>query len=711
MTMKGGLFSVIGPGRGGGGGEDAGNEGDDDEEQQQQQQQQHSNKPSFVVACIGGGQLGRMMALEAPRLGIQMKFLDPLGHACPASHVVPSHCIVKGSLNDANAIRQLARGANVVTVEIEHVNVDALWQLEQEQPQQQQQQEQQEQQEQQKVNVQPSARVLRIIQDKFLQKQHFATHGIAVPPFVATPSVQAIMDATSGLGLPLMLKTRRGGYDGRGNAVLKSNKKEHVLVALQQLGISTKFDNDNEELSNRNDLDIYAEGWIDFDCEVAVMVVRSAAANADVDVDATDTATDTADHHPHPTTTTTTTVSYPAVNAIQQDSICRVVLAPARNVSESLRNACQDLAVRAIDSLGTGASGTFGVEMFITKQQGQGDVVLLNEVAPRPHNTGHYTQDACAVSQFENHLRGICGLPLGNTQMLVEAAAMVNILGSANMQDTLASSNLAMTSLPNAVVHWYGKDSCRPGRKMGHINITGHSHGEIDAALLQLMQAENIPVSLLPNYSSSNSSSSSSSSRCAATARNSSSSSSNSGSSACPVVGVIMGSQSDLPTMQEAVVVLQQFHIPYQVDIVSAHRTPDKLLEYSRSAAGRGIRVIIAGAGGAAHLPGMVAAMTPLPVIGVPVKTTTLNGVDSLYSIVQMPKGVPVATVAIGNAANAGLLAVRILATSRPHLRLEMIQYQTEMKDMVLETSARLLELGSDEYLKQMDNKNKSVNI
>jgi phosphoribosylaminoimidazole carboxylase PurE protein len=134
-------------------------------------------------------------------------------------------------------------------------------------------------------------------------------------------------------------------------------------------------------------------------------------------------------------------------------------------------------------------------------------------------------------------------------------------------------------------------------------------------------------------------------------------------------------------------------------------------MAYSRSAAGRGLRVLIAGAGGAAHLPGMVAAMTPLPVIGVPVKTSTLSGVDSLYSIVQMPRGVPVATVAIGNAMNAGLLAVRILSTSRPILRQKMVDYQTEMKEMVEDMSAKLTDLGSDAFLEQMENKSSSVNV
>lgn len=176
-----------------------------------------------------------------------------------------------------------------------------------------------------------------------------------------------------------MLKARKGAYDGKGNAVLSSVDDAAILDCLTKLGCES-----NEPL------DLYAEGWIDFDCEVAVMVAKSA----------------------------TETAAYPTVNAIQQDSICRVVLAPARNISTAVREQCQVLAKAAIDSLGKGASGMFGVELFITKQ----GTLLLNEIAPRPHNTGHYTQDACVTNQFEQHLRGICGFKLGSTAMLVEAA-------------------------------------------------------------------------------------------------------------------------------------------------------------------------------------------------------------------------------------------------------------------------------------------------
>ncbi|MET8835028.1 5-(carboxyamino)imidazole ribonucleotide mutase [Micromonospora sp. NPDC004540] len=155
-------------------------------------------------------------------------------------------------------------------------------------------------------------------------------------------------------------------------------------------------------------------------------------------------------------------------------------------------------------------------------------------------------------------------------------------------------------------------------------------------------------------------------------------------------VGLIMGSDSDWPTMKAAAEVLDEFGVPYEVGVVSAHRTPVKMIEYGRSAADRGVKVIIAGAGGAAHLPGMVASVTPLPVIGVPVPLKYLDGMDSLLSIVQMPAGVPVATVSIGNARNAGLLAVRILGASDPALRDRMAAYQASLEDLVAEKEKAL---------------------
>ena len=168
------------------------------------------------------------------------------------------------------------------------------------------------------------------------------------------------------------------------------------------------------------------------------------------------------------------------------------------------------------------------------------------------------------------------------------------------------------------------------------------------------------------------------------------------------LVGIIMGSDSDLPTMQDAIAVCAEFGVETSVAIISAHRTPERMGEYAKSAHQRGLKVIIAGAGGAAHLPGMVASLTPLPVIGVPVPSRHLQGLDSLYSIVQMPAGIPVATVAIGNAKNAGLLAVQILAIHNPQLLERVQHYRQTLAESVMEKQAKLEQLGYQHYLSHM---------
>ncbi|HEY3528556.1 MAG TPA: 5-(carboxyamino)imidazole ribonucleotide mutase [Nocardioides sp.] len=157
-----------------------------------------------------------------------------------------------------------------------------------------------------------------------------------------------------------------------------------------------------------------------------------------------------------------------------------------------------------------------------------------------------------------------------------------------------------------------------------------------------------------------------------------------------PRVGIVMGSDSDWPVMEAAAAALKEFDVAYEADVVSAHRMPDEMLAYGREAAARGLSVIIAGAGGAAHLPGMLAAVTPLPVIGVPVPLQHLDGMDSLLSIVQMPSGVPVATVAVGNGRNAGLLAVRVLAASDADLQQQMLDFQADLRQTALEKGKKV---------------------
>ena len=408
-------------------------------------------------------------------------------------------------------------------------------------------------------------------------------------------------------------------------------------------------------------------------------------------------------------------VSYPAVETVHKDNICHLVFAPLRSRDPTLSHRARDVAEAAVKTF-TGA-GVFGVEMFLM-ENGQtsplsslpeftvilGDL-YINEIAPRPHNSGHYTIEACETSQYENHLRAILSLPLGSSTLKVPSTAMLNLIGySTSMDEIDTVTNFALT-IPGASIHLYGKSEYRKGRKMGHITLVADSDAQLRARLRPLLQilpnstpqeldlyapAPPLPGSGFPDPQ--------------------------------PLVGVIMGSDSDLPVMLPAARILDRFKIPYELTIVSAHRTPDRLVEYARSAASRGLRTVIAGAGGAAHLPGMVAAMTPLPVIGVPVKGSSLDGVDSLHSIVQMPvrlcsalvsifldthvffslgclkRGIPVATVAINNGTNAGLLAVRILAAGMPRLVSAMDEYLRGLEMEVMGKVEKLEEVGWEKY-------------
>jgi phosphoribosylaminoimidazole carboxylase len=558
-----------------------------------------------------------MLAASASLLNVPVVILD-VGASAPAKQILaptaPHLGHIDGSFTDPIKIRELAAKADVLTVEIEHIDVDVLDEVAKE------------------VEVHPAPSTIRTIQDKCRQKVHLQSHALPIAPFldIPEPTIHGIKDAAGRLGLPRMLKSKTLAYDGRGNFVLRD--LSHVQDAL-------------EFLSGRP---LYAEKWVPFVKEIAVMVVRTPRGQ---------------------------TCSYPVVETIHKENICHLVFAPLRSRDPQLAARAQEIAERTVQSLG--GAGVFGVEMFLLAD-GQ---ILVNEIAPRPHNSGHYTIEACETSQYENHLRAILSLPIGSTALKVPSAAMLNLLGSSNDMSELVGFAEFALGVPGASVHLYGKTGCRKGRKMGHITITANSDAELRARLRPLLQrlpsADPSDIDLYapePPRASSGI------------------------SHKQPLVGVIMGSDSDLPVMLPSARILDRFHTPYELTIVSAHRTPDRLVEYARSAAARGLRVIIAGAGGAAHLPGMVAAMTALPVIGVPVKGSSLDGVDSLHSIVQMPRGIPVATVAISNGTNAGLLAMRILAAGNPRLVRDMEEYLKELEKEVLGKVEKLEEVGWESY-------------
>lgn len=387
---------------------------------------------------------------------------------------------------------------------------------------------------------------------------------------------------------------------------------------------------------------------------------------------------------------------------IQENSICSVVISPAQIPSSSLMEA-KEVASQAIASFD--GIGIYGVELFLLPN-GQ---VLLNEIAPRPHNSGHYTMEACDIDQFEMHLRAILGLPCPIPTMIVPIAVMVNILGEDTMEETTRVLKRGM-SIPGCGIHWYGKNEARKGRKMAHLTLTAPDVKTLGSRFEQLGTIYSKEIFGLITDTNLSTTTPITTNATIYDNKRDMTAEPFVNQKKNPTVGIVMGSDSDLPTMKEAAIILDDFGIQYELTIVSAHRTPTRMYAYAQSAVERGLKLIIAGAGGAAHLPGMIAALTPLPVIGVPVKSSALSGVDSLYSICQMPKGIPVATVAIGNASNAGLLAVRILGAAAvttygekgKNLLDRMEDYMIGQEEIVLKKADKLENMGFKQYLSDM---------
>ncbi|KAL1984076.1 hypothetical protein VTN96DRAFT_9576 [Rasamsonia emersonii] len=569
------------------------------------------------VGVLGGGQLGRMLMESANRLNIQMNILD--AENAPAKQISAHDGHVVGSFNDRESVHKLAKISDVLTAEIEHVDTHALEEVASE------------------VRIEPSWKAIRIIQNKFEQKKYLSKYNIPMADYreLVQNSPEELAEIGEQLGFPLMLKSKTLAYDGRGNYPVKS--KEDIPAAL-------------EALKNRP---LYAEKWVNFKMELAVMVVK----------------------------TNDSVLSYPTVETVQEDSICKLVYAPARNVSDAINQKAQELARNAVAAFE--GKGVFGVEMFLLED----DSIFLCEIASRIHNSGHYTIEGCALSQFDAHLRAILDLPIPPKSLeLRQPSIMLNIIGGATPDSHLKVAEKAL-SIPNASIHLYSKGAARPGRKMGHVTVTAATMHEAETIIQPLIdvvdeiRAQRSDIKTPPQKSGP--------------------------SKPAPTVGVVMGSDSDLKTLVPGLKLLRDyFGIEPEVDITSAHRTPTYMAEYASKAASRGIKVIIAAAGGAAHLPGMAAAHTSLPVIGVPVKGSALDGVDSLYSIVQMPRGVPVATVGINNSINAALLAARFLGSFDPTIRRKVEEYAENAKTENLEVKgAKMREIGWEKYFEQMEKK------
>ncbi|KAJ8106489.1 hypothetical protein OPT61_g9501 [Boeremia exigua] len=559
------------------------------------------------VGVLGGGQLGRMLIEAANRLNIQVNVLDAANS--PAKQISAHDGHLEGSFKDAAKVKELAQKCDVVTVEIEHVDTHMLEEVAGQ------------------VTVEPSWKTLRTIKDKYAQKEHLKQYGVDVAESIDLEGkgIEGLKEVGITYGYPYMLKSKTEAYDGKGNFVVKSE---------------ADFDAAIKTLGGRP---LYAEKWADFSMELAVMVVK----------------------------TKDGVLSFPTVETVHEDSICKLTYTPPRNVSPATSQRAQDLAKKAIAAFE--GKGVFGVEMFLLKD----DSLLINEIAPRPHNSGHYTIEACPISQYDAHLRAILDIPIKPYQLrLKEPAIMLNILGAATPDSDKKVAQFALEN-SDASIHLYGKGDSRPGRKMGHLTITRPTLHEAEQAIQPLVDFvdKQKGKALDPRPST---------------------------ASPAPLVAVIMGSDSDLPVLKAGLQILEKLQIPFTTRITSAHRTPDWLRTFSKNAASTSVRVIIGAAGGAAHLPGMCASWTTLPVVGLPVKATHMDGWDSLVSMTQMPRGEPVATVGINNSTNAALLAVRILGASDEAVRERLRVWMEGNEKEVMRKDGDLLEKGWEQYLTSM---------
>jgi 5-(carboxyamino)imidazole ribonucleotide synthase len=368
-------------------------------------------KPGATIGVLGGGQLGRMMALAGRALGYRFATLDPT-EDCPCAQVSDNH-IVTGYA-DVNGALELAQTSDVITYEFENVDANVAAVLEE------------------KSYVPQGSELLRITQNRIREKSTLASFGIPVAAFRIIESETDAETAVLELGLPAVMKTATGGYDGKGQYVIR--KVEEAAPAYRELA--------------KAGTDIIIEQFVPFIKEISVIAARSVSGEIR---------------------------TFPVAENIHRENILHVSIVPAR-IGQAVAERAEELAVTIAEKLGV--VGLIAVEMFVT---GEGSV-LVNELAPRPHNSGHYTMDACVTSQFEQHIRAICDLPLGDTALL-SPVVMVNILG-----EHLAPVLDKIEKLPrSAKLHLYGKKDSKPKRKMGHINVLAES---VEAALQGIEQLQ-----------------------------------------------------------------------------------------------------------------------------------------------------------------------------------------------------------------------------
>ncbi len=360
-------------------------------------------KPPAKIGIIGGGQLGRMITVEAKRMGYHVTILDPTPSS-PAAQVADEQ--ITASFTDRSAIKKLAGACDVITYEFEHIDADVLIDLEVE-----------------GYDIYPSGKSLKSIQDKYIQKMMLKNADVPVPDFIIVNDINDMQKCIDTIGLPFILKTRSGGYDGKGNSIIKT------MVEMEQ------------SLEEFKGYGLIAERFIEFERELSIIAARDLRNNY---------------------------AFYPIVENIHENSILRLTRAPA-NIDIALENKVRAIARKVLKILDD--YGVFCIEMFLT-HNGE---IYINEIAPRPHNSGHYTIEACVTSQFEQLVRVITGMPLGSTRQR-SPCVMANILGSDSVEGQYSFDGIEdVLGEDDIHLHLYGKQSTKKMKKIGHLTVLNKS--------------------------------------------------------------------------------------------------------------------------------------------------------------------------------------------------------------------------------------------
>ncbi|WP_174497691.1 5-(carboxyamino)imidazole ribonucleotide synthase [Salirhabdus euzebyi] len=350
--------------------------------------------PGQTIGIIGGGQLGRMMAIAAKEMGYKIAVLDPTKNS-PTGQIADMEVVAP--FHDLDAAKRLAETSDIITYEFENIDVGVLAWLEDH------------------AYLPQGSELIRTTQDRAYEKEAIEKSNAKVVPYYLVNTLEDLTKATQIIGIPSVLKTRRGGYDGKGQVMIRDEADVKEAKTLLKYG------------------PCILEKFLDFEQEISVVVNRSVAGE---------------------------TKAFPVAENIHVDHILMQSIVPAR-ISENIKTQAESLAINLAESMQM--VGTLGVEMFLTRD---GDI-FINELAPRPHNSGHYTMNGCNTSQFEQHIRAICNWPLGSTK-LIDPIVMMNILGE-HMEKTIE----AIPQFDSCKLHLYGKDEVKHKRKMGHLNILG----------------------------------------------------------------------------------------------------------------------------------------------------------------------------------------------------------------------------------------------